>query len=168
MQALTFKPRVAPRDASDALITTGCGILQAAILLGIPGLIVLALTHRPLVALLCVLFLNVFFVLMAVSRIDITDEGIRFVRMLGGPRFIAWNAVKQVEVAPRKELIVRGWLWPMFPPREFTTSLTSLGHYRIAFGDRVVYFAPKDEAGFVAAVRQQLDRRLPRDGAAAV
>ena len=159
MTALTFKPRVAPRNAADALITTGVGVLQVLILLGVPGLIVFALTRSAPMALLCVLAINLFFLLMSVSRIVLNDEGIRLVRIFGGPRFIAWDAIERVVEAPRKELIVRGWLWPMFPPREFTTSLSSLGHYRIEFGQRSVYFPPKDEAGFVAAVNARLAQR---------
>ena len=159
MQTLTFKPRVAPRNAADALITISVGLLQVLIMLGVPGMIALAVTRSVSGALLCVLALNVVFVLMAVTRLELTDAGIRLVRILGGPRFIAWDAIERVEEAPRSELIVRGWLWPMFPPREFSASLTSLGHYRIAYGGRCVYFGPKDEAGFMAAVKARLAQR---------
>jgi hypothetical protein len=159
MNELIFKPRVAPRDGIDALITTGVGVVQVLALIDIPGMIVLALTRDVRITMLSVVAINILFVLMSVTKIIVSDEGIRLSRVLGGPRLIAWETVKRIEEAPRKELIVRGWLWPIFPPREFTTSLSSLGHYRIEFGERFVYFPPKDEAGFVAAVQGQLDKR---------
>lgn len=159
MNELIFKPRVAPRNGTDVLITTGVGLLQVLVLIGIPGMIVLAVTRDLRIAMLSILAINTLFLFMSVTKVIVSDEGIRLSRVLGGPRLIAWESVKRVEEAPRRELIVRGWLWPIFPPREFTTSLSSLGHYRIEFGDKSVYFPPKDAAGFVAAVQQQLDKR---------
>ncbi|UUZ54303.1 PH domain-containing protein [Massilia sp. H-1] len=159
MNELIFKPRVAPRNGTDVLITTGVGLLQVLVLIGIPGMIVLAVTRDLRIAMLSILAINTLFLFMSVTKVIVSDEGIRLSRVLGGPRLIAWESVKRVEEAPRRELIVRGWLWPIFPPREFTTSLSSLGHYRIEFGDKSVYFPPKDAAKFVAAVQQQLDKR---------
>jgi hypothetical protein len=159
MNELIFKPRVAPRNGADALITTGVGLLQVLVLIGIPGAIALALWRDLRIALVCMFAINTLFLLMSVTKVVITDEGMRFSRLLGGPRLLAWDVIDVVEEASRKELIVRGWLWPIFPPREFTTSLSSLGHYRIAFRGNVVYFPPKDEAGFMAAVKMHLDKR---------
>ncbi|HEY0064136.1 MAG TPA: hypothetical protein VGC21_18615 [Telluria sp.] len=147
-----FKPRIAPRNLPDLLITASVGLLQVLILIGLPGALAYVLSRNPVVTLVCMTAANVLFALFSVSKVVLVAEGIRFSRALGSPKLIAWDAITGVAEAPRKELIVRGWLWPIFPARELTTTLTSLGHYRIDYGQRSVYFPPRDGAAFVAAI----------------
>src|SRR5205823_4800031 len=74
-----------------------------------------------------------FFLLFMVRRLSVASDGLHFHRVLGSPKFLAWERISSVAVAPRTELILRGWLWPLFPSREITPSLSALQHYRITW-----------------------------------
>jgi hypothetical protein len=89
----------------------------------------------------------------AVSNLVVDETGIRFSRAYGTPKHLPWSAISSVELAPRSEVIRRGWLWPFFPYQESSKSLTSIGHYRIRYGMDVVYFPPDDPTAFLEAVR---------------
>jgi len=156
MTELIIKPRIAPRDAADALITAGVGLLQVFLLIGLPGIAAYAFSGKPALALLTMLIVNSGFVLLSVNKLALSADGIRFVRVLGGPKFLPWSQIGAVELVSRKDLIVHGWLWPLIPPRELTTSLTSVGHCRIVFGNKAVYFPPEDAAAFLAAVSERM------------
>ncbi|SHG73214.1 hypothetical protein [Massilia sp. CF038] len=147
-----FKPRVAPRNLADLLVTAGVGLVQVLVLIGLPGALAYAVSGNPFIALLCMTGANVVFALFSVSKVVCRADGLHFSRVLGTPKRIAWDAIVGVAEAPRRELLVRGWLWPIFPPRELTTSLTSIGHVRIDYGSRSVYFPPCDSAAFLAAI----------------
>jgi len=150
----SFIPRVAPRDALDAAISLTVGTFQIVVLFGLPGALVHALSASMTLAVATVLLLYLAFALYSVTRVELDLEGIRFVRVLGHPRFLPWSETSAVVEAPRSELILHGWLWPLVLPREMSPSCTSLGHFRIQFGKRFVYFPPKDPQLFLAAVDQ--------------
>jgi hypothetical protein len=71
---------------------------------------------------------------------------------LGARKKIPWANVESIEEASQAELVLRGWLWPRFPPREYTASMTSIGHYRICWQGGTAYFPPKDVQQFLYAV----------------
>lgn len=150
----SFAPRFAPRNLADAVISVAIGLLQIAVLFVLPGVLVYAATGGGSLGLMTGLVLYWVFVLFSVSKVEVGSAGIRFKRLLGGPRFLPWSTITGVAEAPRRELIVHGWLWPLLPPREMSPSCTSLGHYRIGYGERFVYFAPSDAAAFLAAVER--------------
>jgi hypothetical protein len=150
----SFDPRVAPRDAGDAAISLAIGTCQILILFGLPGALVHALIGSTTLTVATVLLLYLAFALYSVTKVELNLEGIRFVRVLGHPRFLPWSEISDVVEASRSELILHGWLWPLVLPREMSPSCTSLGHFRIQFGKRFVYFPPKDPQLFLAAVDQ--------------
>lgn len=160
MSEKVFKPRFAPRGLMDGLIAICAGSLVSVIISGVPALIGYAISQNVLVALFFAMVAYLALVLFSVSKIAISPAGIRFARILGTPKFLPWDAVTRIEEAPRNELIVRGWLWPLFPPRELSTSVSCEGHFRIEFGGKSVYFPPHDKVGFVAAAREYIGERV--------
>lgn len=159
----SFAPRFAPRNLTDAVISVAVGLLQIAVLFVLPGVLVYAATGGGSLGLMTGLVLYGVFALCSVSKVEVGSAGIRFKRLLGSPRLLPWSAITGVVEAPRRELIVHGWLWPLLPPREMSPSCTSLGHYRIGFGERFVYFPPSDAAAFVAAVERFSTLSVPAE-----
>lgn len=159
MSAQTFAPQVAPRDLQDTLIAVLIGTVQCAVLFGVPGLAAYLATGSFEIAMLVAIVLYLLFASCSVSVITLAPEGIGLRRMLGGPRLIAWKDIKSVHEVTREELLVHGWLWPFLPPREMTPTMTSLGHFRIQYGSRGIYFPPKDAAAFQAAVARHLGQQ---------
>lgn len=141
-----------PRDVLDCLISLTVGIFQSAVLFGLPGFVFFCLTENASAGFAAALIAYFTFLLFSVSKIVVTLEGIRLSRVLGSPKFIPWSAIESIELAPRSELIMHGWLWPIFPAKEMTPSLTSVGHYRIQLNDTSVYFPPDDSVAFKALV----------------
>jgi hypothetical protein len=88
-----------------------------------------------------------------------SKAGIRFHRLLGGPKFLNWEQVGEILVVNRKELIVQGWLWPLFPAREMSPSFSSLNHVKIKYDDKFVYFPPVSHEDFIARAKELKDRR---------
>jgi len=160
MTEKVFKPRFAPRGFVDGLIAACAGSFVSVILSGLPALVGYLISQNVMVALLFAMVGYVVLVLFSVSKIAISPAGIRFSRILGTPKLLPWDAVTHIEEASRRELIVRGWFWPLFPPRELSTSLSCEGHFRIEFGGKSVYFPPHDKIGFVAAAREYIGERV--------
>ncbi|MES2018080.1 MAG: hypothetical protein V4484_16455 [Pseudomonadota bacterium] len=156
MTEQVFQPRIAPRDISDTILSAGIGLLQVGVLFGLPALICFWIAGSVVLASAVACALYAIFILLCVTNLKISPAGIRLSRAFGGPKFIAWSDIACVEEVPRSELIWRGWVWPLFPPREMTPSLTSLGHYRIQYGSESVYFPPADPQAFMAAVRTHM------------
>lgn len=148
-----FKPRVMPRDIPDGLLSLAIGLLQTAVLFVIPGFAFFFLTRDASVGFAAAVIAYFAFPLFSVSKIVVTSRGIRLSRILGSPKLIPWSAIESVELAPRSELVWHGWLWPIFPAKEMTPSLTSLGHYRIQFNGTSIYFPPNDPEAFKASVQ---------------
>jgi hypothetical protein len=85
-----------------------------------------------------------------VRGLEINEEGIRFQRWFGYPKFLAWARIISIRPATRSELLLQGWL--RFPLREETSCMTSLGHYRIEWTEDFRFFPPLDCKQFEAAV----------------
>jgi len=124
----------------------------------LPGVIVFLLSRSWPFALAAPVVVCLVFVAFSVWSISLTTEGIRFHRILGIPKFLPWSSISSVEVAPRWELIRRGWLWPLLPAREMTASLTSLRHYRIRWQSGFCYYPPADAEAFEQYVGTHLQR----------
>lgn len=124
-------------------------------MVGVPYLAIEQLTGaahvRPIV-----LVVILAFYLFRVTHLTLNGEGIRFHRILGSPRFLAWHKIRSVAPASRREVVFRGWLWPLFPAREMSSSLTSLGHFRIQWDNGFCYFPPADSQAFQAFVSHHL------------
>jgi len=153
---LVFKPHVSPRGLGDTCLCTMVFIVQALFLFVLPGSAMYLITSSMPYAVIIVILIYITFTLFSVSSATLTDEGIHFKRLLGFPKFLPWNQITNIAVAPRMELIVHGWLWPLFPAREMTPSLSSLNHYRISWDKGYCYYPPTDILGFEQAVQQKL------------
>ena len=145
------------RGAADfCLVSFVVFPVQCLILFILPGVIAFLLSRSWPVCVAVPAVIYFVFVAFSVWSITLTTEGIRFHRFLGAPKFLPWTSIVSVEVAPRWELIRRGWLWPVFPTREMTASLTSLQHYRITWRKGFCYFPPADAEAFEQYVRGHL------------
>ena len=153
MAPIVIRPHAPPRDARDAFIAIValCLIAAAVLLAGyIPLRLALdawaAATGALIVAAIVVIALGAF----SVSAIELDDTGIRFRRLAGRPRFLAWDNVTAVRRADRAEVVLRGWLLPPLPPKAAARSVTSMGHYRFDWAGGSCYFPPADEAVLLA------------------
>lgn len=146
---ILIKPRLMPHSFSDFLITfLVAAPLQLGGLFVLPALITLVIFNSETLAFLVLLTIYFIFLGFSVWSISLSEDGIYFRRLLGSPKVLSWNDVVSIEAAPRWELIRKGWLWPLIPAREMTTSLSSQGHYRITWADGFSYYPPLDVAFF--------------------
>jgi hypothetical protein len=104
-------------------------------------------------------------VLFTVRHLRCDEGALELVRVLGSPHRIPWTELESVEEVSRMELVWCGWLWPPFPVREMTPSLTSIGHFRIRWQGRDTYFPPQDAPQFLKVIGRMRERTaLLRDG----
>ena len=157
-QMNTVPARFWPRSGSDAFISMSLGLLQVAILFILPSILIALLLQNILIGIGAYFALLFFWTLFSVRMLRVSENGMEFVRVFGSPKQLSWNEITSVEKAARSETIVHGWLWPPFPTREMTFSLTSLGHYRISYGSKWVYYPPKDSEEFESLVKSFLPR----------
>ena len=156
MNNLTIKPRLLPRGPADMLLGVSVGVLQAAFLFYGPAILVGYLFRSFWVGLVVFIVIFTAWILLSVTKLHLSAEGVRFVRLLGSPKFLAWNEIQSIEPAPPRELVLKGWLWPLFPAREMTFCLSAMGHYRFRYGDRYTYFPPADESAFRGLIAKHL------------
>jgi hypothetical protein len=150
-----------PRSLSDFLITFLIPApLQVLGLIVAPALVTILVFRSDTLALLVPLAIYCVFLALSVWSISLSDDGIHFRRLLGSPKVLPWRDVVSIEVAPRWELIRKGWLWPLLPAREMTASLSTLGHYRISWADGFCYYPPLDAALFEKHVSKYLANRV--------
>ena len=154
-----FQPRMAPRNASDTMLSIVIGIFQTCTMFVLPALVSYLMFPSWAFAGGVGIALYVVFSCFCVSNLVISSAGIGFTRTLGGPKFIPWSDISAIREVSRIEVIWRGWLWPLFPAREMTPTFTSLGHFRIQFGSKSVYFPPADPDGFMAEIQTHLNVR---------
>ncbi len=157
--SIRVKPRIMARGAADFCV--GLFIVFPALFLALfilPGVIAFLLSRSWYVALAVPLVIYFVYLAFSVWSITLTAEGIRFNRLIGVPKFLPWDSISSVEVAPRWELVRHGWLWPLLPAREMTASLTSLQHYRIRWQSGFCYYPPADTEAFEQYVSTHLQR----------
>jgi hypothetical protein len=87
-----------------------------------------------------------------VWSLQLSVDGIRFMRLLGNPKMLRWTEIIDISEASRKEVVVRGWLWPLFPAREMTPCLSALRHFRIRWHFGYRYFPPADADTFLQMI----------------
>lgn len=154
---VTFPPRVATQDGLDALLAVLIGGLLTAILFGLPALIAFFVTHSVILASAVFIIFYLGYLAFSVWSISASDHGLRLHRLLGGPRLIPWSHITSIREVSRAEVILDGWFWPLFPPREFTPCLSSLGHFRIDYDGRHIYYPPRDADQFRRIVVARLN-----------
>ena len=159
-QVTVFRPRFWPRGLWDLSLTIIVGTsLQLVGLFIVPAALILFAFGSAKAALLAVLLLYVAFMLLSVWSVSLSQEGIRFKRVLGDPKLVPWSELTSVTEVSRWELISRGWLWPLIPAREMTACLSSLGHYKIAWRGGFCYYPPADALAFESTVNAFLTSR---------
>lgn len=174
---MNIEPRILPHGPLDAAVGLAVGLLQlfAVIVVAlIPAVVVSNMTQSALVVLptFLVSFLIVSLIpnLFVVWRLRCDAERLEFVRALGRPKKIPWSKVESIEAASQAEVILQGWLWPRFPMREMSPSMSSIGHYRISWQGGAAYFPPADVQrfhyamqighGYAAAQRRDVSGRI--------
>lgn len=145
---IIVKPHVWPRDGTDAAVAVGVGCLQLLVLFLLPAIVVGVISRSLVVGILTYLALYGIWLLLSVTKLELSSSGIRFVRVLGKPKFLSWSEISSVAPASREEVVLHGWLWPPFPAREMTFSLSSLGHYAIRSDGRTTYYPPAEPRVF--------------------
>jgi len=154
-------PHLKPRDPVDVFVGLPLGLLAVVEVIIAPALVILIalclagagwLLSAVLASLFCIA-IGVFALLHGVRRLELDADGIRFVRVLGWPRFIPWSEINDISPVTRREVFLHAWLWPPWPRRDPTASLTALGHFRIVFGNHVRYFPPSNPEEFALQVR---------------
>jgi|GEM_PF-2100790 len=157
--SVVLRPNVAPEDWRDALLTFAAGLplmlvmalfVAAAAAIGYAGTRDVGVARFAALAALLWAVLDVS--LMGVRWLRVDAGGLKFGRRRGTPRSLPWAEVLSVEPAPRREVVVRGWLWPPLARREPTGSLSSFGHYRIEYRGGTCYFPPVDAVAFRDAI----------------
>jgi hypothetical protein len=157
--SIVIPPRILPRDFFDVCLGLPIGLFQTAVLFGLPALLAFILTRSLAIAFLVFCIAYSIALLFMVRRLTLAADGLHFHRILGSPKFLPWERISSISVAPRAELIIRGWLWPLFPPREITPSLTALQHYRITWDTGFCYYPPAHVQDFEQYVAAQLPIR---------
>jgi hypothetical protein len=149
---IIVRPNRALEDRTDIAVVAAA----AALLVLAAGALLLLVYEAfgPGPTILILPLLSIGFSLHAVEWLRIDEQGIRFGRRWGTPKFLPWTAVRHIRPATRREVVLFGWLWPPFPPREATRALTSVGHYRIEWEGGYCYFPPDDEGTFRRAVER--------------
>jgi hypothetical protein len=159
IDAVVIVPRIQPRDFSDGLLSSIVGLFQTAVLFGLPALVAYLITHSGIVAFAAFCAAYGIYLSFVVVRISISSSGIRFHRRFGSPGFLSWERITSIAVVSRRELIFRGWLWPLFPSREMTACLSSLQHYRITWDGGMCYYPPAYPDLFEQYVSANLNTR---------
>jgi len=160
MNYVTIEPRTRPRGPIDAMVGLTVATIQLGAVIGLalgPAYAVKVLTHSSLavvltwvMAFLLLAHLNSLFV---VKHLRCDEGGLEFVRALGPGKKISWARVESIEEVSRAAVVLCGWLWPRFPPREYSTCWSSIGHYRIRWQGGTAYFPPKDLQRFLYAMQ---------------
>jgi hypothetical protein len=161
VDSLLIRPQITPRSTRDlnrTVLTGGLVILQLIALMGLVAVLSYVVARDWMWALpaasIAIASVAVVVGFSQVHWLRLDASGMTFGRRLGTPRHLGWERITSIRPASSAEVIRQGWLWPVLPPREATRSLTSEGHYRIAWDRRFCFFPPLDEHAFRSAVER--------------
>ncbi len=151
---LKIKPRTLPRDFLDVLIGLFVALpIQTTPVFFLPSGLLWWFTGSFLLGFMTLLVIYAVWLCFTVWSLKLSPDGIRFVRFCGAPKFLRWEEITDISEAPRREVVLHGWLWPMFPTREMTPALSALRHFRIRWDGGFRYFPPARAEDF----RRQID-----------
>jgi hypothetical protein len=160
--SVRIKPRILARGFADFCIGGFVAFpVQALGLFILPGFIAFLISGSWEFGVGVPAVIYLVFLCFCVSSMTLSADRIRFHRLFGSPKFLPWSIVQSVEIAPRWEVITKGWFWPLFPCREMTASLTSLYHYRISWEGGFCYYPPADAEAFHQYVTRHLQKPTP-------
>jgi hypothetical protein len=77
-------------------------------------------------------------------RVEVTQDGIHFLRMFSRPDDWPWDKITSIHPATRWEVVWDGLLRPLLFPRERSQCSSLLGHYRIQGETDYRFFPPKN------------------------
>ncbi len=150
------KPRILPRDPVDVLVGAPIGVIQAAVVLGVPSVLV-GIAINPVAGAITYLALAGASFLFVVNSLEVQADGVIFRRVLGTPKRLVRANILSVEEASRSEVFVHGWLWPPWPAaREMTMCMSAKGHFRFRWKGGCCYFPPKDREPFMRAIEEMM------------
>ena len=164
-------PAIAPVDLLDPLIWLLNVGLVIVVLVGLPALagvvaIWLLGSGASLGGVLkYVLLLPTVIWLMSlgfrtVKIATIDDEGLHFHKTSGGSEDWPWETIVAIRPATRWEVAWEGWLRPLLNPRERTSCMSTLGHYRIQGRSDYRFFPPNSAEAFLSAIAEHAPERL--------
>ena len=141
-------------DLTDGIIS----VVACTIFIFLPAVVVGIVSHSILLGLLT--FFSIYGSILSVMiwSVRVSEAGIRFVRLLGYPRFLSWDQMEKIEPVDRTEVILRGWLEPRFPPREITYSSSTRNHFIVAWSGNWLYFPPRNVRLFREFIRRYHDK----------
>lgn len=157
--SVKIKSRVAPRDITDVLIGSFIVVPLFMVVLIFLSAIAFLFTDSVIWAFATYMGGSCVASSFSVLSVRLSESGIHFIRLLGRPRFLAWEEITDVAEAPRREVVIQGWLWPRFPPREATWCMSALGHFRIRWQNGWCYFAPHNVEAFQRLVDEFRGKR---------
>lgn len=162
---IVIRPRIAPRDLVDLLLSITVGHLQPAVLLGLSTVTVFYFSGSLFYALAGYFIMISLVNLFAVSSLTVCAEGLRFKRLLGSPKFLPWERISSIAVASRREFVLHGWLWPLFPQRGVTSSYSTLRQYRVTWDSGYCYYPPATPEEFESLIGPRVGKANPSAGA---
>lgn len=158
----SIKSRILPRDAADIFIFLFvCLPFQFFPLFGVPFLAGFWALDSILAGVLMIVIVYILILLFTVWSLHATPQGIEFRRIFGSPGYLAWEDISSIRLASRKEVIMQGWLWPLFPAREMTACLSARGHVRFESASGICFFPPADTKEFFTLVGELRASAVP-------
>lgn len=155
-----FKPKLITSGLIDFVTFLAVGLFQAAIMFVLPGYLCYLATGNTTLGVLFGVALYFIFMLYLVNSITISKSGITLKRIFGNPKKVAWECVRGFSEATPKEVIILGWLWPLFPAREMTPCMSCKGHVRIQLNDGYFYYPPRDLMKFIETLERYGAKKL--------
>ncbi|GAA6140175.1 hypothetical protein NBRC116583_39230 [Arenicella sp. 4NH20-0111] len=144
-----IKPKMAVSNINDFFIFIAIGVIQVAILFLLPSYGIYLLTKSAIAAFAVGIVLYSVFMSFCALSITLSENGIKLNRKFGSPKNISWSNVQGYKEVSPKEVIIFGWLWPIFPPRESTPCMSCYGHFRISYDGGYFYYPPNDKENFI-------------------
>jgi hypothetical protein len=147
----------APVDALDILIGMTNVALALAVLIGLPfgigiGLQIVGSPFSSLLFLIPALLWSIWAGSRTVVSVSIDEIGLHFQRHLRSTDDWHWETLTAIRPATRWEVTWYGWIGPLLRPRERTSCMSTIGHYRIQGKTDYCFFPPKNPEAFVEAI----------------
>ncbi|GAB1259288.1 hypothetical protein NBRC116494_37910 [Aurantivibrio plasticivorans] len=155
-----IEPKMALSNINDFFIFIVVGTLLVGILFVFPSYVIYLLSGSTTAAYCTGIFLYLAFMSFCALSITLSDAGIKLNRRLGGPKNIQWADIQSFQEVSPKEVIVFGWLWPIFPPRESTPCMSCYGHFRISYNGGYFYYPPAEKEKFIQLMEQYGAKKL--------
>ncbi len=149
-----------PHDLSDFLVTLIIGSFQVIALFVVPGLIIYLLTNNVWAGAITFLISYCTFFMFSIFRIAVTETGIIITRLFGKPKKLNWSQIHGYAEASPKDVVLNGWLWPLFPAQEMTIGLTCKGFVKLQHENGFFYYPPDNKVLFIETIEKYGIKKL--------